>query len=181
MHKCAQNQLYFFPSLRWLTQPGHGHDEDLSLSSLTCLHGLCSHGQALERVGEEELRTISTQLAQILKAASKVTVLAPTSSISLFGSASKKQVRWARLNNMSEIQLRTWFKNVGIKYGYFWKWSFLILVLFVCSITCLKCVFSAPLYFLQLVPVKEIDGTTSQDIFTVLNFGKWPYCNFAAV
>ena len=80
-------------SLRWLTQPGHGHDEELSLSSLTCLHGLCSHSRALERVGEEELRTISTQLAQILKAASKVTVLAPTSSISLFGSASKKQVR----------------------------------------------------------------------------------------
>ena len=96
MPKCAQIQLYSCSpplSLRWLTQPGHGHDEELSLSSLTCLHGLCSHGRALERVGEDELRTISTQLAQILKAASKVTVLAPTSSISLFGSASKKQVR----------------------------------------------------------------------------------------
>lgn len=27
-------------------------------------------------------------------------------------------------------------------------------------------------YCAQLIPVKEIDGTTSQDIFTALNFGE---------
>ena len=81
--------LLFF---RWLTKPGHGHNEELSLASLTCLHGLCSHGRALERVGEDELRATSTQLAQLLRGASKVTVVAPTSGISLFSSATKKQV-----------------------------------------------------------------------------------------
>ena len=76
---------------RWLTQPSHGHNEELTVATLTCLHGLCSHGRALEKASEDELRAISTQLALLLRGASKMTVIAPA-SISLFSSASKKQV-----------------------------------------------------------------------------------------
>ena len=97
-------------------------------------------------------------------------MLAPTSGISLFGSASKKQVRTATDRNiMSEIQLKISDRDKIINLWLSLKIDFCLFVCLKCLLVSLFC----PLFLLQLVPVKEIDGTTSQDIFTVLNFGKY--------
>lgn len=75
---------------RWLTQPGF--DEDCVLNGLSCLHAMCSHGRALERVPEDKLRGISVQLGSWLQQASRNTLIVPSSGISLFGGGAKRQV-----------------------------------------------------------------------------------------
>lgn len=84
--------LIFLNSLRWLTQPGY--DEDLVLAALSFLHALCSHGRALERLVEDNFRTVSMQLSVWLRQANRSSLSSTSSSsgISLFGGSAKKQV-----------------------------------------------------------------------------------------
>ena len=76
---------------RILTQPGY--EEDVCLASFACLHALCSHGRALERLTEDGLRSLSMQLAHWLRTASRNCLQLPSGGINLFGGSSKRQVR----------------------------------------------------------------------------------------
>lgn len=79
------------PLSRWLTSSMQG--EELSLGALCALHGLCTHPRSLEGVEVEQLHSVSLQLATWLKQASKSSLPAPTTGISIFGGGGKKQVQ----------------------------------------------------------------------------------------
>ena len=98
------------------------------------------------------MKTIGTQLSLWLRHASRNSLPAPMSaSLSLFSSSAKKQVQ-------------NWFKT-GLVLSVCQWW--LIFVVCVCVCVCLL-----PY---QMQPVREIDGTTSPDIFTVLSLGMYTY------
>lgn len=78
---------------RWLCQSGY--NEELTKGALSCLHCLCSHGHSLDRIAEDQFRTLNTQLLSWLLHASRNSLTTPSSGISLFSlsGANKKQVR----------------------------------------------------------------------------------------
>lgn len=78
---------------RWLSQSGY--NEELTKGALSCLHSLCAHGHSLDRIPEDQFRTLNTQLLSWLLHASRNSLTTPSSGISLFSlsGASKKQVQ----------------------------------------------------------------------------------------